>query len=167
MATLAIDIDEFEDMILDGKFGSRIEACRWAREQAGWSGKRWSGSRRWQNIKAAMMPEVRDIYNALPQGREIYDNHTFTWTAVEALRTGSCKNGHSVNGLEDLGPNGKGKLSCLKCRKSRSARRHAGPPRARWTPEEDALVLAYKPVPGRTRYAINVRRSRLKHGRRV
>lgn len=165
---LKIDVDDFEDLILNGEFSNRIEACRWAQRQAGWTGKsRWSSSRSWADIKDALMPDAYEAYCALPLGSEVhsYDEPVPTWRAAEALRDGVCWRGHAVRGLEDLAPDGKGKLTCRACRMARSRNGHEGSPRSRWTAEEDEMVLNYTPIPGRSRTAMNQRRARLQRGR--
>lgn len=164
---LRIDMDDLEDMILEGKFQSQIDVSAHVRLISGWDGGgRWTASHTWRTIKGSLMPDALAAYNRLPLGRPINRNDTLTWTAVEAMRTGKCKNNHDIKSIEDLAPNGKGKLSCAECRRARARRRHMGPARKRWTTAEDIAILSGDPVPGRSKNAIKTRKSRLNSGYR-
>ena len=119
------DIDTLEEEILAGKFKTKTEVTQYvAREHTGPS---VTTSALWRNTLANLMPEARRAYKELPQQpTTLYYSGEPTRAAQQALLDGECENRHPIRGKQDLAPNGKGKLSCLRCRIERARRYKKG-----------------------------------------
>lgn len=130
-----LDWDVLEEMILDGKFQTKVEVTGWCRSvytllyDADDEATHW-GSAAWRRIRDGLLPEALAALDALPQqvykGRAASDSGA----AQKLLKAGKCRNGHKIKSIEDLGSNGVGKngrprLGCIHCRRERSTRKRS------------------------------------------
>lgn len=132
-----IDWDEFEQMILDGKFKTKSAAVDYCRalyadiydeddEETHWNKESW------RRIRKGLFPEVLAAFEALPHSdvmervdRMAMVNSKENRPGGLLLAAGQCKHGHKIKGPKDLasiGADSKGRprLGCIHCRRKRS-----------------------------------------------
>lgn len=116
------DMDTLEERILAGEFKTKTEVTHYVAQ--GHTGRSITTSALWRNTLANLIPEARRAYKELPQqpSQEPYSGEP-TRTAQQALLDGECHNRHPIRGKQDLAPNGKGKLSCRRCRIERARKK--------------------------------------------
>lgn len=127
---ILIDWDDLEEMLVSGKFQTKVEVTEFCRnvytllhaEEA------WSRAT-WRRIRSGLMPEALAALEALPQ--QVYRGRPESGvpqTGRRLLKKGKCSNDHKIRSVEDLasiGPDAKGRprMGCIHCRRERSRRR--------------------------------------------